>query len=286
MPRDHHADLSAITPVILAGGTGRRLWPLSTAVRPKPFLQLPGGQSFLQNTAARVAGMKAPFVVCNERHRALVMDQVQQADQIILEPMGRGTAPAVAAAAHYLTQKDDSLMLVMPSDHAIADPVALRDAVRQGITPARDGWLVTFGIKPRHASPHYGYIQAGDPLQDDMYEAGSFVEKPDRRAARHYLKEGHYFWNSGIFLFSAKTYLENLKKQQSVIYEASQSAVQYASRLQNSIFLNEKIFSACPALSIDYAVMENAPKCAVIPVSMGWRDLGTWPSLLTALIKN
>lgn len=287
MPRDpQNAALSAIVPVILAGGQGRRLWPLSTDARPKPFLKLASRQSLLQKTVSRVSALKAPYIVCNARHRALVMAQLggqAKAGQIILEPQGRGSAPAVAAAAHFLSRTDDSLLLVLPSDHYIHEPDVLLQAVIQGVPLAREGWLVTFGVPPEGPSPHYGYIRAGAKLENRAMKVDAFVEKPDRQTARLYLREGSCFWNSGIFLFSARTYLESLKARQKEIYDMSFSALSRATRLQNSIFLEEKSFSACPALSIDYAVMEKTPKGAVIPVSMGWRDLGTWPSLLASL---
>lgn len=278
------AALSEIVPVILAGGTGRRLWPLSRASCPKPFLRLFGGPSFLQTTVQRTTGMQAPYIICSRHCRELVMQQVQ-AGQIILEPTGRGTAPAVATAAHYLVRQGNPLLLVMPADHAIRAPDGFRAAIGKGIAAAKDGMLVTFGVQPHGPSSHYGYIRAGVAVSDGVFKVASFTEKPDRKIAQGYIKQGAY-WNSGIFLFSAKSYLENLKAQQPEIYSKSEEAVRSASRLQNSIFLNEEIFSACPALSIDYAVMEHAPGCAVIPAAMGWRDLGTWPSLLASIIKK
>ena len=288
--------LNEITPVILAGGAGRRLWPLSTEMRPKPFLRWRGGRSLLQHTAERVAALKAPFVVCNARHRPLALQQLPQAQQMFLEPQGRGTAPAVAAAAHFMVEtarrrgdgevQDDPLLLVLPSDHVIARPEALLQAVAAGAPLAKEGWLVTFGIKPAGASPRYGYISAGASLTDEAFEVASFIEKPGKAAAQACLAGGVAYWNSGIFLFSAKAYLAALKVQHPEIFGASYAALSRATRLQNGIFLNEESFSACPALSIDYAVMEKAPRRAVIPVSMGWRDLGTWPSLMASLIKG
>lgn len=286
MPHDRvPPDLSAVVPVILAGGIGRRLWPLSTPAKPKPFIRLSGRQSLLQKTAARVSDMKAPIIVCNTRHRALVTEQVK-AGQIILEPQARGTAPAIAAAAHYLAAQGDALMLVLPADHAIGAPKVLLDAVGRGLAAARAGMLVTFGVAPRAPSPHFGYIEGGEGLENGALRIASFVEKPGKAAARDFIRRGGYYWNSGIFLFSARTYLEKLKAQQPDIHDQSFRAVRSASRLQNAIFLNKEFFCACPALSIDYAVMENASSCAVIPVSMGWRDLGTWPSLLATLFKR
>ncbi len=286
MPRDPgSADLSAIVPVILAGGRGRRLWPLSTAARPKPFLKLPGGKSFLQKTVERVAGLKAPLIVCAARHRALVMEQAQ-AGEIICEPEPRGTAPAIAAAAHLLAARGDPLMLVMPSDHAIREPDILLDAASRGLRAAQAGILVTFGVTPHAPSVHYGYIKAGEALENGLHRIESFVEKPGRETARAYLRSGSYFWNSGIFLFSAKTYLARLKRQQAEMHDQAYKSVRSALRRNNSVFLDRESFSACPALSIDYAVMEREAECAVIPVSMGWRDLGTWLSLLAAAMER
>lgn len=285
MLRDSQSVLSEIVPVILAGGAGRRLWPLSTVARPKPFVRLGGGRSFLQKTAARVEDFKTPYVVCNARHSALVGAQLPGA-QIILEPCGKNTAPAVAVAAHYLGHKGDPLLLVLPTDHAIRSPEVLCAAVAETAPLAREGRLVTFGIAPRHPSSHYGYIQAGEALGGDAFNVRAFVEKPDVKTARTYIDTGNYYWNSGIFLFSAHAYLGALKAQQPLIHDMAGEALRYASRLQHVIFLNEKTFSACPAMSIDYAVMENAPGRAVVPVDMAWRDLGTWPSLMAEIFKQ
>ncbi|MCB9990760.1 MAG: mannose-1-phosphate guanylyltransferase [Rhodospirillales bacterium] len=285
MPRDPHPSaLSEIVPVILAGGAGVRLWPLSTRSRPKPFLSLPGRPSFLQQTAARAAAMQAPFIVCNVRHRPLVMAQLPQAGQMILEPEGRGTAPALAAAAHFLARQGDRLLLVMPSDHQIRDMDVFLAAVERGADMARQGWLVTFGMPPRSPSPHYGYICAGESLDGDVFNVTRFAEKPDKAAAAALMEQASCYWNSGIFLMSASSYLAHLKAAQAAIFDQSYQALARARRLQNAIYLDENAFSVCPALSIDYAVMEQSSKSAVIPVSMGWRDLGTWPSLLSALM--
>jgi len=277
-------ELADIVPVILAGGQGSRLRPLSTPAKPKPFLKLASGKSFLQRTAERVAGLKPPVVVCSERHRELVMAQVK-VGQIILEPEARGTAPAIAAAAHLLAVKADPLMLVLPSDHAVKSPDMLLDAIATGTAAAKEGMLVTFGITPRHPSPHYGYIKAGESLGNGALRIASFAEKPGREKAQDYIRQGNCFWNSGMFLFSAKAFLGSLKTQRQDIHDGAYNALKSASRLQNSVFLNREAFSACPALSIDYAVMENASSGAVIPVAMGWRDLGTWPSLLASLLR-
>lgn len=278
-------DVSEVVPVILAGGKGRRLWPLSTEARPKPFLKMEGGKSFLQKTVERVSGLRPPLVVCNVRHRALVMEQVA-ADQILLEPEARNTAPAIACAAHFLAARENPLMLVMPSDHAVGELQILLDAVARGMAAAREGMLVTFGVAPRAPSSHYGYIRAGEALANGAQRVELFTEKPDTATARDYIRQGNHYWNSGIFLFTAAAFLENLLRQQPEIHESSYRAVRSAARAQNSIVLHRESFSACPALSIDYAVMENAPARAVIPVTMGWRDLGTWPSLLGWLSKQ
>lgn len=292
MPRDpQNAVLADIVPVILAGGEGRRLWPLSTKARPKPFLKIAGGLSFLQKTLGRVEGLAcAPFVICNERHGMLALQQVKKTGQknvtLILEPEGRNTAPAIAAAAHYLArQGGDPLLLVMPSDHVIGDVDLFLKVVEKAVPAAREGWLVTFGVKPRSPSSHYGYILAGEVLENGATKVVRFVEKPDKKTAQAYLREDHWLWNSGIFLFSAKTYLAVLAERQGAVFDASLSALSRASRRQNVLCLNGESFSACPSISIDYALMEGNERSAVIPLETSWRDMGTWPSLFGSLFR-
>lgn len=282
-------DLQDIVPVILAGGAGQRLWPLSQPSRPKPFLRFPGKLSFLQKTVERVKRLNDPVVVCNQQQRGLVMQHLREcgitASQIILEPEGKNTAPAIAAAAHFL-EKEDPLLLVLPADHAIRQPELLLGAVRKAVPVARNGRLVMFGIKPRKAETRYGYIQRGDALERGVYEVSRFIEKPLKESATRYSKDESYSWNSGIFLFSAKTYLYALQTLCPDVYNSVSSAVNRATRFQNSVFLNKEFFRQSPSISVDYALMEKVENTALVPVSMEWQDLGTWPALLSHFISD
>lgn len=277
--------LPDIIPVILAGGEGRRLWPLTGADRPKPFLKL-RGQSLLQMTATRMMDMQAPVVIANRRYAEMVQRDLRGCNvapqQIFLEPAGRGTAPAAAVAAHYFRGSGaDPLLLVMPSDHLIERPAVLQDAVQRGAVRARQGELVMFGVQPRHGATGYGYIRR-DGDNDNVTQ---FVEKPDRRAARQFLNEKkNWLWNSGIFLFSASAFLDRLKICDPLLHDKSHDAVGRAARRQNAVLLDENSFLACPAASLDRAIMEKDGARTVIPVDMGWRDLGSRVSFLRCLM--
>lgn len=278
-------DLSRIQPVILAGGTGRRLWPLSTAARPKPFLRLgPGGQSLLQATAARVTAMRPPLVVGNVAHRDLILRDLTDAGlkpgRVLLEPQGRGTAPALAAAAHLCAHGDDPLLLVLPSDHHIADRAAFLEAVAHGAVHADSGAIVAFGIEARRAETRYGYIRAGQALDGRAARIAGFVEKPPAPQARDFLRGGGYFWNGGIFLLRARTALAALAGTQPALHDATAAAVRRAGVRQESVILDATALENCPAISIDHAVMEETDRGVVVGVAMGWSDLGTWPALL------
>ncbi len=277
-----------IHPVILSGGSGSRLWPLSRAGYPKQFLSLTGDNSMLQDTAARVTSdrFSAPLMICNEEHRFIVAEQLRSAgvrpNKIILEPVGRNTAPAVAVAALALLQQhEDALMLVLPSDHVILNQKAFHTAIEQAAAAALEGRLVTFGIDPKKPETGYGYIQKGVALNNTVgvHQVYRFVEKPDAATAAEYLTSGEYLWNSGIFLFSARQYLNELMEFNPEMVEACDKALELAEQDLNFCRLNAKAFAASPSDSIDYAVMEKTESAAVIPVDMSWSDLGAWSAL-------
>ncbi|GAA0585216.1 mannose-1-phosphate guanylyltransferase/mannose-6-phosphate isomerase [Caenispirillum bisanense] len=287
--------IGRITPVILSAGSGSRLWPLSRAGYPKQFLPLAGDLTLIQETALRLADDRfaAPLVICNEEHRFVVAEQLRaqscQPAEIILEPVGRNTAPAAAVAAlRLLDGRDDALMLVVPSDHVITDTAAFLAAVDQAAGAAAQGLLVTFGITPERAETGYGYIRAGGPLPglDGVRAVDRFVEKPDLETAEGYLAAGGYHWNSGIFLFSARAYLEDLERANAAIVAACRQAIAASRRDLTFCRLDEDAFAASPSVSIDHAVMETTRKAAVVPVDMGWSDLGAWSALWAMAPKD
>lgn len=278
---------SIIHPVVLSGGSGSRLWPLSRAGYPKQFLPLAGENSMLQSTMLRVAGkpFAAPLMICNDEHRFIVAEQLRTAgitaNRIILEPVARNTAPAVAVAAlSLLQQQEDALMLVLPSDHVIQNQPAFEAAIEQARQAAQQGYLVTFGITPDKPETGYGYIQQGKPLDaKGVHQVARFVEKPDAGTAAEYLATGEFLWNSGIFLFSARQYLEELKAHHPKMVEACMAALELAEQDLTFCRLNQEAFATSPSDSIDYAVMEKTAHAAVVPVSMDWSDLGAWSAL-------
>ena len=271
-----------ITPVIMAGGSGTRLWPLSRVGHPKQFLALHGALSMLQQTVQRLHGLptSAPIVLCNEEHRFFVAEQLRQISApgtIILEPAGRNTAPAIALAA--LSEKEnDPLLLVLSSDHFISDRGAFVDTVMEAVPLAEAGQLVTFGVVPSEAHTGYGYIEAGQKMEG-AYAVSSFREKPDANTAAEYVSEGRYYWNSGVFLFRASSYLDELEAHRPDIFSACEKAISNSSFDLDFIRVDEEIFRACPSDSIDYAVMEKTTKAVVIPMDAGWADVGSWSSL-------
>jgi mannose-1-phosphate guanylyltransferase/mannose-6-phosphate isomerase len=278
-----------IHPVILSGGSGTRLWPLSRAAYPKQLLPLVSERTLLQDTATRTlsdVGFAPPLLICNDEHRFLVDEQLRQVgvepQAILLEPAARNTAPAIAAAALWLLDRDpDALMLVQPSDHVIAEPAEFHRAVMRGLAAAQSGKLVTFGIKPDRPETGYGYIQGGGQLDgaDDVLAVNRFVEKPDRPTAEGFLSDGGFYWNSGIFLLAARTYLDELGEINPAMLESCQRAVQ-AGRTDLAFFrLGADAFGTAPALSIDHAVMEHTRRAAVVPVDMAWNDVGSWHAL-------
>jgi mannose-1-phosphate guanylyltransferase/mannose-6-phosphate isomerase len=276
-------------PVVLSGGSGTRLWPMSRSQYPKQLLTLLGKESLLRQTVQRVAGRKgfaAPVVVANDEHRFLIAEQLREAGiepaGLFLEPVGRNTAPAVAVAALWLgEQEPDALMLVMPSDHVIAELDAFHAAIARAATAAAEGRLVTFGVTPARAETGYGYINAGAPVPgcNDVFAVARFIEKPAAADAERYVAAGTHFWNSGIFMFAASAYLAELERLRPDMLAACRDAVARARRDADFIRLDRAAFSECPADSIDYAVMEHTGRSAVVPVDMGWSDLGSWDAL-------
>ena len=276
--------MAKLQPVLLSGGSGTRLWPLSREAYPKQFLALAGDDTMLQATWQRVAGLAdaAPIVVAGEDHRFLVAEQLRQigapTPAILLEPIGRNTAPAIAAAAlQALRDGEDPLLLVLPSDHVVRDADAFRAAVRAAMPAAEQGALVTFGIMPDAPETGFGYIEAerGEGVQRVL----RFVEKPDAVTAQTYLDAGGYYWNSGMFLLRASRYLEELRKFRADIVGGAQAAFDAAQRDGDFIRLDRAAFAACPADSIDYAVMEKTDAAMVLPVDIGWNAVGSWSAL-------
>ncbi|MBL1293409.1 MAG: mannose-1-phosphate guanylyltransferase/mannose-6-phosphate isomerase [Thiotrichales bacterium] len=287
-----------VQPVILSGGSGSRLWPLSREHYPKQLLALVGENSLLQDTSIRLqqAGdsnltVKNPILVCNEEHRFLVAEQLRQiktpTSSIILESIGRNTAPALTLAALSISrQGNDDVMLVMPADHVIRDANAFLEAASHGAQLASDGAMVTFGIVPSHPETGYGYIKAGSPSEknDTAFVVEKFVEKPDAETAAEYLASKDYFWNSGIFMMRASVWLKAMEHFRSDISDVCRSAFEKGSEDNDFFRADAEIFNACPSDSIDYAVMEKASsddafEVNVLPIDVGWSDVGAWSSL-------
>ena len=282
--------MARLQAVLLSGGSGTRLWPLSREAYPKQFLPLTGEDSMLQATWLRVAPIAPsapPIVIANEEHRFLAAEQLRLVGvsnpAIVLEPVGRNTAPAIAAAAlQAMAAGDDPLLLVLPSDHVVRDAEAFRAAVRAASPAAERGALVTFGIVPTAPETGFGYIQAeaGQAAPGEgVRKVLRFVEKPDAGTARRYLEEGGYYWNSGMFLFRASRYLDELRKFRPDILEATTRAFEAAKRDGDFVRLDRDAFAACPSDSIDYAVMEKTGDACVLPVDIGWNDVGSWSAL-------
>lgn len=277
-------DSKPIIPVILSGGSGTRLWPLSRAERPKQLLALTAEETMLQLTARRTAGEQfaAPIVVANAAHADMVEAQLAEvpasAQALILEPVGRNTAPAIALAALAAGGRSDPL-LVMPSDHVITDVAAFHAAIRAALPLVADGWLVTFGIAPDAPETGYGYIKVGEAIAAGVHRVDRFVEKPPRDQAEAMIASGDHAWNGGIFLFRADIYLGALASYAPDMLAAAQDAMAKGRREGARIWPDAEAFAASPSDSIDYAVMERAPRVAVVPVSMGWSDVGSWDAL-------
>lgn len=287
-------------PVILAGGLGTRMWPLSREPYPRQFLNLTKESSLLQETISRIDGIKdvsPPLIVCNEEHRFLVAEHVRQLGKtplyIALEPEGKSTAPALTLAALMLRESstDDSTMLVMPADHIIQDVSAFQDVVRKGAAMASVGKLVTFGIVPQYPETGYGYIKKGNKIagDDEAFSVANFIEKPDMVSAQLMLEAKDYLWNSGIFMMKPSVWLEQIERYRPDIAKVCADAHAKCQRDGDFYRPDAKIFSSCPSESIDYAVMESSnqktssdgegPDCVVLPLDIGWSDLGAWSAL-------
>jgi mannose-1-phosphate guanylyltransferase len=276
----------SVLPVIMAGGSGSRLWPLSRELFPKQFLALNSHRSLLQETLLRLDGINNsyPLVICNEEHRFLVAEQLRLLDRlagnIILEPAGRNTAPAVALAALIATARgEDPVLLILAADHVIQDSSAFQSAINTAIPYAENGKLVTFGIVPQKPETGYGYIRKGGVLSESAYSVACFVEKPDLQTAQNYIASGEYYWNSGMFVFKASRYLEELEKYRPDIFAACHRAIHEINLDLDFLRVNEQAFLQCPEDSIDYAVMENTSDAVVVSMDAGWSDVGSWSAL-------
>jgi mannose-1-phosphate guanylyltransferase/mannose-6-phosphate isomerase len=282
-----------LTPVILSGGAGTRLWPLSRELYPKQLLALTGTRTMLQQTVLRLEGLAAaaPVVVCNEAHRFLVAEQLRQLRitprATVLEPFGRNTAPAIALAAHAALRgagsdgSADPVLLVLPADHVIRDVPAFQRAVRVALVAAESGQLATFGVVPNAPETGYGYIQRG-AASGAAYPIARFVEKPDEAHARSFLESGDYYWNSGMFMFRARRYLQELARFAPQMARICESAFASAQADLDFTRIAAAAFESCPADSIDYAVMEKTADAVVVPLDAGWSDVGSWSSLHAA----
>lgn len=283
-----------LIPLILSGGSGTRLWPVSRKNLPKQFLSLAGHGTLFQQTVARamaLPGATAPIVIASDDHRFLAGEQLldikTRGAAILLEPVARNTAPAIAAGAmHALSLNDDAVLLVLPADHLISDQAAFASAVDKAIPLARDGRLVTFGIRPTRPETGFGYIKRGAPLGEGAFAIAEFVEKPPLDIAMEYVKGDAYDWNSGMFLFSARAYLQELARHAPAMREAVQVAYERATRDLDFTRLDPTAFSSVESESIDYAVMEKTAHAAVVPVACGWSDIGSWEALWSAVDRD
>lgn len=282
------SDKTKVIPVILSGGMGTRLWPMSRGNYPKQFLNFASGEfSLIQETLLRVNDrekFEKPIIVCNQEHRFLVAEKVRNIGVedavIILEPSARNTAPALVSAALYIRENfGETIMVVLPSDHIIKDNKAFIDGIDKAVKIASDGYLTTFGITPEYPETGYGYIKYGKVLDKGVFEVESFAEKPDAKTAKQYVNSGKYAWNSGMFVFPSESYLSEIAKLQPEIMQLSEDAYKAKTEDKDFIRLDDKIFSSVPKLSIDYAVMEGTKKAAVVSLNCGWSDAGAWDSL-------
>lgn len=275
-----------LLPVIMAGGSGSRLWPLSRSLYPKQFISLTSKKTMLQETIARLKNVEhqPPLLICNEEHRFIVAEQLRQENfkhsGIILEPVGRNTGPAIALAAIKAMQNgDDPLLLVLAADHVIQDHTSFTKSIEKAISSAEQGALITFGIVPTAPETGYGYIKKGNLVNESAFQVERFVEKPDLNTAEQYIASNEYLWNSGMFLFKASCYVNELKKHAPEILSSCELALKNSLSDLDFTRINAEIFEACPEDSIDYAVMEKADNVLVVPMDAGWSDVGSFSSL-------
>lgn len=285
--------MTSYYPVILSGGYGSRLWPLSRKHYPKQFLPLASEQTMIQETVSRVVGegFADPLVICSEVHRFIVAEQLQamgvQPGRIILEPMGKNTAPAAAVAALEVMKRDpNGIVLMLPADHVIANAPGFQEALAIARTQAQKDKLVTFGITPSSAETGYGYIKKGREITKQAFHVDRFVEKPNKTTAKQYIKEGDYFWNSGIFAFKASVYLQELANTNELIVKACEKALNKAKEDTDFLRLDEAEFAKSPEDSIDYAVMERTQHAVMVEADIGWSDIGSWSALWDASDKD
>lgn len=289
-------ELSEFIPVILSGGSGTRLWPISRKHYPKQFLDLMGdGKTMLQLTALRTSKFGSPVVVCSEQHRFLVAEQLAQIGitprAILLEPVGRNTAPAIAIAAHFVEQISEGesakeIIGVFPADHVIQDEEGFHSALEKGIKSASQGNLITFGVVPDKAETGYGYINVDQSSLDDVLSVLKFVEKPDLKTAQSYLESGEFLWNSGMFMFSSSVFLEELGKTEPEMVASANQALRGALTDLDFVRLEKSSFATCNNISVDYAVMEKSDKVVSIALDVGWSDVGNWESLWEVCKKD
>lgn len=282
-----------LLPVIMAGGSGTRLWPLSRELHPKQFLSLMGEETMLQQTLSRLQGLPAtlPLVVCNEAHRFLVAEQLRQKSllgkNILLEPASRNTAPAIVLAAlHAMRAGDDPLLLVLAADHVIADAASFQKAIQSAIPHAVAGELVTFGIVATHPETGYGYIRRGTPMDASAFKVAEFIEKPPRAKAEEYLAAGGFDWNAGLFLFKASRLIEEIGLFRPDVLGACQAAMNKASQDLDFFRVDAEAFARCPEVSVDYAVMEKTQRAVVVPMEVGWNDIGAFSAIWDILPKD
>lgn len=284
---------NCIIPVIMAGGSGTRLWPLSRSAYPKQFLKLMSDKTLLQDTLSRLDNItcRKTIVMSNEDYRFIVAEQLRNINydnvDILLEPEAKSTAPAIALSAfHALSFDADAILIVLAADHHISDANKFTDIINEGIKAASEGYIVTFGVVPDKAETGYGYIRWGDKIGNNLYKIDSFVEKPSIEKATHYLSEGTYLWNSGMFVCKASTYLNELKRYAPDIYSACEQSIANSTTDMGFIRVDAKAFAQSPQNSIDYAVMEHTSRSAVIPFDSTWSDIGSWFALWEASSKD